>query len=138
MANTPTKSASGGSIPERVAGTVGDSLSARANQVTEKVSDVAKSAADTIDARRSTAADGLQTAASTLHDKADNLPGGETVKEFAHAAADRLTTTADYVRQHDVNRMMSDVETLVKNNPGPSLLAAAVFGFFVGRALSHD
>jgi ElaB/YqjD/DUF883 family membrane-anchored ribosome-binding protein len=134
MANTPTKSASGGSIPERV----GDSLSARANQVTEKVSDVAKSAADTIDARRSTAADSLQTAASTLHDKADSLPGGETVKEFAHAAADRLTTTADYVRQHDVNRMMSDVETLVKNNPGPSLLAAAVFGFFVGRALSHD
>jgi ElaB/YqjD/DUF883 family membrane-anchored ribosome-binding protein len=60
------------------------------------------------------------------------------VKEFAHAAADRLTTTADYVRQHDVSRMMSDVETVVKNNPGPSLLAAAVFGFFVGRALSHD
>jgi hypothetical protein len=34
--------------------------------------------------------------------------------------------------------MMGDVETLVKNNPGPSLLAAALFGFLVGRAVSHD
>jgi hypothetical protein len=35
--------------------------------------------------------------------------------------------------------MMADVETLVKNNPGPALMAAAVVGFLVGRAFSgHD
>jgi hypothetical protein len=34
--------------------------------------------------------------------------------------------------------MMADVETLVKNNPGRSLLAAGVIGFLVGRAFSSN
>ena len=60
------------------------------------------------------------------------------VQEFAHAAADRLSTGADYVRSHDASRMMTDVETVVKNNPGRALALAAAFGFIVGRALSRD
>jgi ElaB/YqjD/DUF883 family membrane-anchored ribosome-binding protein len=115
-----------------------DDLSERAGYVKDKVSDVARTASDKINEGRSTAADGLDAAASTLHDKAPSLPGGEKLSEFAHAAADRLSTTAEYVRKHDVNRMMADVEALVKNNPGPSLAVAAVFGFLVGRAMSHD
>ena len=79
---------------------------------------------------------GLATVASTLHEKAESLPGGEKVTTMAHSAADKLSATADYVREHDVNSMMADVERLVKNNPGPSLLAAAVVGFLVGRTFS--
>ena len=60
------------------------------------------------------------------------------MNEFASAAAERLSTTADYMRTHDAKRMVADVETVVKNNPGPALLAAAVFGFVVGRALTRD
>jgi ElaB/YqjD/DUF883 family membrane-anchored ribosome-binding protein len=116
----------------------GDALSERAAQVKDKVSDMARTAADTIDKRRSTAADGLETAASTLHEKAGSLPGGERVNELARTAAEQLSSTADYVRTHNVSRMMTDVETLVKNNPGPSLVAAAVFGFLVGRAMIRD
>ena len=86
----------------------------------------------------SAAAGGLEQAASALHDKAESLPGGEKVTGLAHATADKLSSTADYVREHDVNRMMADVETLVKNNPGPSLLAAAAIGFLVGRAFSSN
>jgi len=66
------------------------------------------------------------------------LPGGQRVKELASAAADRFSTTADYVRTHDAKRMMADVETVVKNNPGPALLVAAAFGFVLGRALTRD
>jgi ElaB/YqjD/DUF883 family membrane-anchored ribosome-binding protein len=116
----------------------GSDLSERAAQMKDRLSSMARTAIDTIDERRSIAADGLETTASTLHERADRLPGGERVSGFAHAAADRLSTTADYVRTHRVNRMMNDVETLVKNNPGPSLALAALFGFFVGRALSRD
>jgi ElaB/YqjD/DUF883 family membrane-anchored ribosome-binding protein len=119
-------------------GDVGTDLSKHAAQMKDRVSDMARTAADRIDASRSTAADGLETAASTLHDQAGRLPGGEKVSEFAHAAADRLNTTADYMRTHDINRMKTDLEALVKNNPGPSLLVAAVFGFLLGRALTHD
>jgi ElaB/YqjD/DUF883 family membrane-anchored ribosome-binding protein len=115
-----------------------DDLSERAGYVKDKVSDVARTATDKINEGRSTAADGLDTAASRLRDKATSLSGGEELSELAHSAAEGLSTTADYVRKNDVNRMMSDVEALVKNNPGPSLAVAAVFGFLVGRAMSHE
>ena len=87
---------------------------------------------------RSTTADGLDTAASAIHERADNLPGGEAVRTFARATANRLSTSADYVRSHDARRMMADVETFVKSNPGPALVAAAAFGVLLGRALSRD
>jgi len=129
------------SFGERVVGKVaatGDALSERASDAKTKLSDFARTTADTVDNNRASAANGLDSAASTLHAKADGLPGGEGVTSLAHAAADRLSTTADYVREHDVNRMKTDVEALVTRNPGPSLLVAAAFGFLIGRAMTHD
>ena len=104
----------------------------------DRVSSIARTAADTVEGRRATTADGLEAAASTLSDRADRLPGGEKVSEVAYAAADRLSTTADYVRTHDVDRMKTDVKTLVKNNPGPSMLVAVALGFLLGRAVSRN
>ena len=118
--------------------TVGEKLSNTATQVKDKVSEMGQAAKDKIDENRGAAASGLDKAASTLHEKAESLPGGETVTHLAHATADKLSSTAEYVRRHDVNSMMSDVETLVKNNPGPSILAAAVIGFLVGRAFTSN
>jgi hypothetical protein len=68
--------------------------------------------------------------------RADQLPGGPKVQEFANAAAERLSTTADYMRSHDAKRMLSDVERVVKNNPGPSLVIAAAFGFSARPSVS--
>ena len=115
-----------------------DELSNRASEAKQKVSDMARNAADAMDEGRSRAAEGLDSAAETLKDRARNLPGGERVTEFAHAAADRLGKAADYVRDNDVRRMVSDVESVVSKNPGPSLLIAAAFGFLVGRAMTRD
>lgn len=115
-----------------------DELSNRASEAKQKVSDMARNAADAIDEGRSRAAESLDSAVDTLKDRARNLPGGERVTEFAHAAADRLGKAADYVRDNDVRRMMSDVKSVVSKNPGPSLLIAAAFGFLVGRALTRD
>ena len=84
------------------------------------------------------AADRLDSAVSAVQERMGELPGGQRVKELASAAADRFSTTADYVRTHDAKRMMADVETVVKNNPGPALLVAAAFGFVLGRALTRD
>jgi ElaB/YqjD/DUF883 family membrane-anchored ribosome-binding protein len=118
--------------------TVGEKISDTASQVKDKMSNLGHTAADKIDQNRDAAATGLEKAAMTLHDRAEGLPGGEKVANLAHATAEKLSSTAGYVREHDVNRMMSDVETLVKNNPGPSLLAAAAIGFLVGRAFSSN
>ncbi len=117
---------------------VSDKLSDAATQAKAKVSNLGRTAADKIDQNRDAAAGGLASAASTLHEKADALPGGEKVTSLAHTAADKLSSTADYVRQNDVNSMMSDLERLVKNNPGQSLLAAAVVGFLLGRTFTSN
>ena len=109
-----------------------------ARKAAASMSDAARDAAATSDESRSTAADGLDAAASALHDRAADLPGGETVRNVARATADRLGSSAEYVRTHDAKRMMADVESFVKSNPGPALAVAAAFGFLLGRALSRD
>jgi ElaB/YqjD/DUF883 family membrane-anchored ribosome-binding protein len=133
----PTNTSSGTTVAEEHS-TLGAKVTDTATQVKGKVSDLGPTAADKIDENRDAAAGGLDKAASALHEKAESLPGGEKVTSLAHATADKLTATADYVRDHDVNQMMADVETLVKNNPGRSLLAAAIIGFLAGRAFSSN
>jgi ElaB/YqjD/DUF883 family membrane-anchored ribosome-binding protein len=82
--------------------------------------------------------DRVETVASTIEERAESIPGGQKVKEVAQAAADRLSTTADYMRSHDARRMISDVETVVRNNPGPALVIAAVLGFMLGRTVVRN
>lgn len=109
-----------------------------ADVAAESLTDGARTAAAAIDESRSTAAAGLETAASAIHRGADDLPGGDRVRSFARATADRLSTSADYVRRNDTRRMMSDVKTLVTSHPGPALVVSAMLGFLVARSLSHD
>jgi ElaB/YqjD/DUF883 family membrane-anchored ribosome-binding protein len=133
----PNKSGSPGDVATETFESVRDDFSARAGEVKSKVSEMARTAADSIDQARPAAARGLDTAASAIHDQADRLPG-DRVSGFAHSAADRLSRTADYVRRNDLNSVRGDVETLVKKNPGPALVVAAAVGFLIGRAIARD
>ena len=134
----PNTTRPGGNPMGDDANTAFGDLTQRARSATASITNAAGDAAAAMDESRSTAADGLETAASAIHDRADDLPGGDTVRNFARATADRLSTSADYVRSHDAKRMMADVETFVKSNPGPALVAAAAFGFLLARSLSKD
>jgi ElaB/YqjD/DUF883 family membrane-anchored ribosome-binding protein len=125
------------SVPRRAEEWSEDKDNSTVSQVKDKVSSIGQNAIDKVDSARDSAATKLDSVVSSIHDKADNLPGGEKVSNMAHTAADKLSSTADYVREHDVKDMMSDVEDLVKANPGPSLLAALGLGFLVGRAFSR-
>ena len=104
----------------------------------DSMSDMARTASQTAEDGRRTAAERLGSADSAVRERADQLPGGPKVQQFAHAAAERLSTTADYVRSHDAKHMLSDVKRVVKNNPGPSLVIAAAFGCMLGRALTRE
>ena len=115
-----------------------DSVAPAAARAQAGASGIGQAAAQKIDANRSSAASGLDSAASAIHEKADSLPGGEAVQGAAHTAADALSSTADYVRENDVKSMLADAQKLVRNNPGPALLTAAVLGFLVARAISRD
>ena len=126
-----------GNAGQDAAAAAGD-LAQRARNAAASMTDAAGNAAAALAESRSTTADGLDTAASAIHERADDLPGGVRIRNFARATADRLNTSADYVRSHDAKRMMADVETFVKSNPGPTLVAAVAFGVLLGRALSRD
>jgi ElaB/YqjD/DUF883 family membrane-anchored ribosome-binding protein len=93
---------------------------------------------DTMDEKRRTAAGGLDSAAETLHQKADRMPGGEKAARAAHTAADALSSTAEYIREHDVKSMVADMQDVVRRNPGPALLVAAAVGFLFARTFSRD
>ena len=117
-------------VKEKVAGA--------ASTAKQRVSETARHTTDKIDEQRAPAAEALQSAASTIHEKAEDLPGGQTVRNVAHSAAEKLEATAGYIREHDIRTMMSDVEEVVKRNPGPSLLIAVAIGFLIGRAFRED
>jgi hypothetical protein len=120
------------------ASSIGQQVADATRDARTSVSDMARAAGARVESGRVAAADRLEGAASTVRQRADEVPGGPRVQEFAHAAADRLSSTADYLRHNDAARMKSDVETIVKNNPGPALLVAGIFGFLLGRALTRD
>jgi ElaB/YqjD/DUF883 family membrane-anchored ribosome-binding protein len=103
-----------------------------------KAAELGQKVADKFDENRGAAASGLDSAASTLREKADTLPGGERVSNAAHATANAVGAAADYVRENDLRTMMADVQTLVKNHPGPALLTAAALGFVLARTFSRD
>jgi ElaB/YqjD/DUF883 family membrane-anchored ribosome-binding protein len=128
---------------------MGDTLNDTAQNVKDKIgdfastakqtgSDVGTQAMDKVEEKRGPAADALQNAASTIHAKEEDLPGGETVRSVAHSAAEQLEATAGYMRAHDVRAMISDVEEVIKRNPGRSLLIAAATGFLIGRVFRED
>jgi len=116
------------------AGTFGGEAADTVRQAKDAAFDAARSATKTVDAARPAVAERLDTAASTIEEGAQRIPGGQKVKDLAQAAADTLGSTADYMRSHDTRRMVSDVEHMVRNNPGPALLIAGIVGFMLGRA----
>ena len=97
-----------------------------------KVQDVGTKAAQRADRARVSAAAGLDTVASTLHQR------GDKVASATHSAADAVSSGAEYLRANDVQTMMGDLMEVIRRNPGPSLLGAAALGFILGRALRRD
>ena len=112
-----------------------ESLSDAAKTVKDKTQEFGRDAMNKIEENRVSAAGALHNAASTLHQKADKLPNGPDV---AHSAADRVEAVASYLQGHDTKQMMADVETVVRRNPGPSLLVAGALGFWIGRAFRSN
>ena len=53
---------------------------------------------------------------------------------------EKITDTATHVRNRmsEFGRTAADVESLVKRNPGPALVAVVIIGFLLGRASSRN
>ena len=124
--------------PSDQARAVGEAAISQATRARDAVSQAARSAVDAVEDGRAAMAGRLEETASAVRERSESLPGGARVRQVAQTAADGLTTTAGYVRTHDLKGVVDDVEAVVKNNPGPALLVAAAFGFLLGRAVARD
>jgi ElaB/YqjD/DUF883 family membrane-anchored ribosome-binding protein len=112
-----------------------ESVSDTAKTVKDRTQEFGRAAVNKIEENRISAAGALHNAASSLHDNAAKLPNGP---DMAHSAAEKVDAVAGYLQGHDTKQMMADVETVVKRNPGPSLLIAGALGFLIGRAFRNN
>jgi ElaB/YqjD/DUF883 family membrane-anchored ribosome-binding protein len=112
-----------------------DTIADAAARAQDQAVKYGRRAVDAVDASRESAASTLDSAAAGIRAKADTLPGGRQVGQFAHQTADKLGATAQYLREHEVKDMMSEVESFIKAHPAQALLGAAVVGFLAGRSM---
>ena len=120
--------------PSDLAGKVAAGYNDAKATVKETAYDIENAAGKSMDAGRASTATTLSNAAAMIDERAANLPGGKKIEDFARGAADKIATSAQYVRNHDTKAMMADVEAFVRSHPGRSLMVACVVGFFAGRA----
>jgi hypothetical protein len=115
-----------------------DDMKARVSEVASRTKDKAGQFAEAVSERleeqRENAAEGLGRVASSIHDKADRVPGGPKIVNFTHSIADGMESTATYLREHDFSKMGEDVMTICRKYPTQSLVAALAVGFLLGRS----
>lgn len=122
-------------VESDVAGTAArtkQTVSDAASQASGKISELGRKTVSQIDATREPIASSLEKTASALHEK------GDTAAKAAHTTADKLQSTAVYVRENDVKAMMGDVQDLAKRYPGQCLAVAVGLGFLLGRLVRNS
>ncbi len=112
-----------------------ESIAETAKTMKDKTQEFGRTAVNKIEENRVSAASALHSAASSLHQSAAKLPN---VPDIAHSTAEKVDAMATYMEGHDTKQMMADMESVVKRNPGPSLLIAAAIGFLMGRAIRNS
>jgi len=112
-----------------------DRLEDVASKAKDKAEQWTESASETADRQRENVSSGLERAASTLHEKATNIPGGPRAVSAVHRFADGMETTASYLREHDFADMRDDLISVCKRHPVQALVAAVAFGFLLGRSV---
>jgi ElaB/YqjD/DUF883 family membrane-anchored ribosome-binding protein len=104
-------------------------------KVKDKAAQFTDAASETLDHQRENVSSGLGRAASTLHAKAESIPGGPKAANAAHRIADGIEATASYLRQHDFTDMRGDFMSVCRRHPVQALISAVAVGFFLGRSI---
>src|SRR5262245_55800091 len=103
-----------GYSPETTGAGTAARMQEAANEATNKVTEYGRRAVDKIDAQRQPAARALEDTASALHEKSDQAAAA------GHRTANSLRATADYIRDNDLQSMVSDLGSVVRRYPAQS------------------
>ncbi len=101
------------------------------DQARTKADQMSHTAHDKADQGVDKASEGLSAAADKLREQGESH-GGQA-GHVAETAADKLDSASGYLREHDTNQMVDDLEALVRRRPMESLLAAAGIGLLLSR-----
>ena len=111
-----------------------DRAAGLATKLKDKASQVTSTVSDTVGRQRDNVAGGLDRAASTIHEKAGSLPGGQKAADAANCLADGMESTASYLRDHNLKDMGDSLTGVCRKYPVQSLVSALAIGFLAGRA----
>jgi ElaB/YqjD/DUF883 family membrane-anchored ribosome-binding protein len=123
------------------AGSTGGKQREAKERVKESAGRAKEQAAEVADKARRQADQGMDKAAEGLHGTAEKLreraeeQGGVTA-DAGQKVADTMERTAGYLREHDTQELMDDLERYVREHPMQAVAGAVIGGFLIGRILS--
>ena len=85
-----------------------------------------------IEKMKNTVAGKLSAAAEALRRKSDGTQQNNNTTRYGKQAADWLESSADYLKGLDVDRVKTNIEKSVRQNPGRTLLIAGAAGLLLG------
>jgi ElaB/YqjD/DUF883 family membrane-anchored ribosome-binding protein len=113
------------------AGNISQRAQDMASNVTQRAQDLAAQA-------RERAGEVMAGVGSKAHDLADTIreraPQEGPIGRAANAVADQIEAGGAYISERGLNEMFSDVSTVVRNHPVPSIFVLLGVGFLMGRA----
>jgi hypothetical protein len=131
-------------------GSVADRARNAAGQAQERLSDVGSTMRERAGTVKNSLADALQAGAERLRnrgggsqqlagstgygDQAMTTDGGSRVAELGDRVAGGLQSSADWLREADLDGLREGVERQVRENPGRTLLIAVGLGYLLGKA----
>ena len=121
------KDAAGGA-KERLSD-VGSTVRDRAGQAKNSLADALEAGAERLRNRG-----GQQLAGSTGYGEGSVAPDGGRVAEIGDRVAGGLQSSADWLREADLDGLRQGVEKQVRENPGRTLLIAVGLGYLLGKA----
>jgi len=123
---------------EEIAGQMGDKYNKAAAVAREKGDEAKQKASEVGHQAQEKADEGMDKAAASLGQAADKLRAqgqerGGTVATAATRTADTLDSASQYLRDKDTDKVLADLESLVRRKPVESLLAAAGIGYVLSK-----
>jgi hypothetical protein len=121
-----------------VAGQAQEKLSDAGSVVRERAGNVKNTLADALEAGadrlRSRGGGQQQLAGATGYGDQSTTTDGGKVAQIGDRVAGGLQSSADWLREADIDNLRQGVERQVRDNPGRTLLIAVGLGYLLGKA----
>jgi ElaB/YqjD/DUF883 family membrane-anchored ribosome-binding protein len=111
-------------------------LSGATTQVRDKASEFGRTAKESIDRNMHSAAGAFESAASAIRRRMPQSEG--RMSGMASTTANKLDSTARYMRDHNSGDLYRDFENWARRSPGAAIGTAAGLGFLLGLTLKRD